>query len=174
MNKLERDFNGILEKYGHSILLLHSDKKTYCSCYDRLTGSVDRNCPYCFGMGTIPSIEKHLVRDIDSRPPESLPYIANQQQFGEMAVAGRSYFFKNNVNLIEGDLIIEVDWQGDFPIYTGRGIYKISHIDPARFENGKITYYKAYVKDQPIKKTIRGFKIVQQANGVGYQMAEKR
>lgn len=174
MNSLEKQFNDILEVYGHDMLLLHSDKKTVCTCFDKLTGSSDRYCPFCFGMGTVPVIEKHRVRDMDMKIPDSMPYIANQQLFGEMAVTARAYFFKKDVTIKENDLIIDVDWQGQTPVYVDGGIYEVSHIDPQRFINGEITFQKVYVKDQPIKKSIRGFKIVQQAGRVLYQLAERR
>ena len=171
MNHLEQEFNNILKTYGHPVLLLHSDKKTVCTCYNRITGSADKDCPYCFGMAYVPIIEKHLTRDVDMRVPESLPYIASQQLFGDMAVATRAYYFKKDVVVKEYDLIIDVEWDGLTPIYRGGGIYEVSHIDPQRYLNGQITFQKVYVKDQPIKKTIRGFKIVQQAGKVLYQIA---
>lgn len=171
MNHLEQEFNNILKTYGHSVLLLHSDKKTVCTCYDKRTASADKDCPYCFGMGHVPIIQKHLTRDIDMRVPESLPYIASQQLFGDMAVATRGYYFKKDVVVKEYDLIIDVEWNGQVPVYRGGGIYEVSHIDPQRYLNGEITFQKVYVKDQPIKKTIRGFKIVQQAGQVLYQIA---
>lgn len=174
MNSLERDFNRIIEVYGHDILLLHSDKKTKCTCFDEITGSSDRSCPFCFGMGTVPVIEKHRVRDQDMQVPDTLPYIASQQLFGDMAVASRSYFFKKDVVIKVDDLLIDVEWNGNLPVYTDGGIYEVSHIDPQRFINGELTFQKVYVKDQPIKKSIRGFKIVQQAGKVLYQLAERR
>lgn len=174
MNSLEANFNKIIETYGHDILLLHSDKKTICSCFDKITGSAKRDCPFCFGMGTIPVIERHKIRDIDMRVPESLPYIASQQLFGDMAVAARAYFFKKDVVVKEEDLIIDVEWDGIKPVYKGGGIYIVSHIDPQRFIGGAITFQKVYVKDQPIKKEIRGFKIVEQAGKTMYQLAERR
>lgn len=169
MNSLEKSFNGILDKYGHSILLVHTDKKTTCSCFNKLTGMAQKSCPVCFGLGTVPVIKKEITRDMDVQVPMSLPFIQNQYGFGDMAIPARSYFFKKHVELKEDDLIVEVEWNGEQPVYTGSGIYEIAHIDPQRFINGELTFLKVYVKDQPVKKKIRGINIVNKAGEITYQ-----
>ena len=77
MNHLEQEFNNILKTYGHSVLLLHSDKKTVCACYDRRTASADKDCPYCH-LGAM----KSMIQEIEivpmvldnSPPPEIIHY----------------------------------------------------------------------------------------------------
>lgn len=172
--KLKRDFENIIEKYGHDILLLRSDKKTMCTCYNPVTGSIKSDCPYCFGMGSVPVIEKHKVREQDMRVPETLPYLPDTQLFGEMAVATRAYFMRMDSHPNPHDIIVDVDWNGQIPIYSGRGIYEISHIDAKRFENGEFVFQKVYVKDDPIEKHIRGIKIVEQAGKILYQLEADR
>lgn len=168
--KLKRDFENIISKYGHDILLLRSDRKTTCTCYNSLTGSIRSDCPYCFGMGTVPVIEKHKVREQDMRVPETLPYLPDSQLFGEMAVATRAYFMRMDAEPHVHDVILDVDWDGNTPIYSGRGLYEISHIDAKRFENGAFVFQKIYVKDDPIGKNIRAIKIVEQAGKTFYQL----
>lgn len=172
MQSAEREFNLILQDYGHPVLLLRQTTKIRCSCYDAVTQTADRKCPYCFGLGTVPVAEKHLTRDVDMRIPDSLPYIGNMQLFGELAVGARSYFFKKDVKVKENDLIIDVEWNGNLPIYTGGYILEVSHIDPQRFRNGEIAFQKVYVKDQPVQKSIRGFKIIQAFGATSFQIAE--
>lgn len=172
MQSAEREFNLILENYGHAILLLRQTTKVRCSCYDALTQAADRACPYCFGLGAVPVAEKHLTRDVDLGSLNSLPYISNQQLYGELAVGSRSYFFKKDVKVKESDLIIDVTWNGNQPVYTGGYILEVSHIDPQRFLNGEIAFQKVYVKDQPVQKSIRGFKIIQAYGATSFQVAE--
>lgn len=175
MKSLLEEFNQIIDVYGYDILLLRNNKKRKCmNCWDEKTQSADRSCPFCFGMGTIPTIEKHSVRDMDLKAPDTLPLLAAQQQFGELAITGRAYFFKRNETIAEHDLIIDVDWDGETPVYNRKGIYEISHIDPQRFEKGEEIFKKVYVKDTPINKSIRGFKIVEEAGNIFYEMAENR
>ena len=126
---LRKEFDAILHQYGHYVLIVRTDRQTTCTCYNPTTGSVSKTCPYCFGLGTIPIIEKHITREKDLNVPETLPYLSTQQLFGEMAIATRGYFFKPEVVIQPHDLIIDVDWNGAQPIYSGRGLYEVSHVD---------------------------------------------
>lgn len=166
--KLKRDFERILERYGHDILLVRSDRQMGCTCYQPLTGATDSDCPLCFGLGTIPVIEKHRVREQDMNVPETLPYLASTQLFGEMAVATRAYYFRMDAQPRPHDLILDVDWQGRQPVYTGRGLHEVSHVDAKRFENGDFVYQKVYVKDNPVQKEVRAIRIIERAGQTLY------
>lgn len=171
MQSLEIEFNRILSQYGNAVIVLRQNSKTKCSCYDEVMQSASRDCPYCFGLGVVPIAEKHLTRDMDVKVPDSLPYIGTQQLYGEMAVPGRAYFFKKDVAIRTNDLIVDVVWEGGRPVYTGNGIYQVSHVDPQRFERGEIVFQKVYVKDQPVQKELRGIKIVERFGQMFYQLA---
>ncbi|MFS1019741.1 MULTISPECIES: hypothetical protein [Enterococcus] len=171
---LKNKYKEIISKYGYDILLLQQNKKRRCSCYDEKTQSADRRCPFCYGLGYVSTITRQKIRDIDSGVPVTLPLITATNTYGGLSVATRAYYFLPEATLTENDLIIDVEWQGDTPIYTGKGIYQIAHIDPQRFEGGELIFNKAYVKDTPINKQIRGFKIVQDNNKVFYELSEER
>ena len=173
MNLLSK-YNQIIEKYGYDVLLVRQDKQRHCSCFDEKTQSASRACPFCYGVGYVTKIEKHKVRDLDTGLPMSLPLLPTGSNFGVMSITSRAYFFKREVEIQENDLIIDVSWNGDIPVYTGNGIYQISHIDPQRFEEGELIFQKVYVKDTPINKKIRGFKIVEDAGKIFYEMAEEK
>ena len=172
MQNIEKEFNGILKQYGHNVLVLRKNTKTRCICYDPLLQASDRDCPYCFGMGVVPIAEKHLIRDMDMKVPDTLPYIASQQLYGKLAVSSRSYFFKKDAKIAIEDLIIDVDWIGNQPVYKDGGIYEISHIDPQRFLNGEVVFQKVYVKDQPVEKAIRAIRIMESFGDRFFQIAE--
>lgn len=172
---LLKKFEGILEQYGYNVLVLHKDKKTSCTCFDEKTQSADRLCPFCFGLGSVPVITKETIRELDSSVPMTLPLITQTNAYGALAVATRAYFFKREAKIGEQDLIIDVSWQGNLPVYENKGIYEINHIDPQRFLKGELIFQKAYVKDTPINKKIRGFKVVETAHGqLRYFMAEEK
>ncbi|MEI4281681.1 hypothetical protein [Tetragenococcus halophilus] len=168
---LSQSFNNILDEYGYNILLVSQNKKKHCSCWDEKTQSADRKCPFCYGLGFVPVIQRHLVRDMDSS--DSSSYFGTQGNIiGDMVISKRFYFFKNNVKVQENDLIVDVDWAGEKPVYKDRGIYQVSHIDPQRFKHGELIFQKVHVKDNPIYKHIRGIKIVENAGKIFYQLAE--
>lgn len=172
MKSLLAEFNDIIDKYGYEVLLIKQNQNKRCSCYDAKTQSADRECPFCYGLGYLPIIEKHRIREIDTGVPQTLPLLPTSQLYGDLSIPARAYFFRNNVTVTPNDLIMDVDWEGDIPVYTNKGIYEVSHVDPAKFEDGELIFYKAYVKDQPIDKKIRGFRIVQEAGKILYEMSE--
>lgn len=168
---LKNEFDNILKQYGHHVLLI-SQTNIRCICYNDLTGSTDRNCPYCFGMGYIPKITKEITREEDSNISSSLSMIADFQTFGEMNVPGRYYFFKNDVEVKENDLILDVDWRGNRPIHVGRPLLKVSHVDRKRFINGEVVFQKVYTKNQPILRDIRAINIINKHNKTYYYLSE--
>lgn len=165
MDSLKQEFHEILKQYGYPVLLVRQQKEVRCSCYDEKTQSVDRECPMCFGLGHVPIVEKHTVREVDMTVPQTMPMISQAQNFGEIAVPTRSYFFLPEAKLMEQDLIVDVGWVGEIPVIKKGKIWEISHIDPARFEKGELIFKKVYVKAEPVEMKIRGFHI-REVNGV--------
>lgn len=172
MNNLEITFQKIMREYGHDVLVVHNDINEICSCYDPVTSSPSRNCPYCFGTGKVSQIKKYRTRYVDASVPESNVFLNTPQDYGPISVGAKTYFFYKDKKLKVGDLIVEVEWDSSKPLYNDDAIYEISHIEKIRYLNGKVVYYRAYVKEQPINKEIRGIQIVSRAGDVQYQLAE--
>lgn len=174
MNKLEEKFQYIMKEFGHDVLVLHNDKNEVCSCYDPVTGSINSKCPYCFGIGHVPQIKKYRTRYKDARIPQSNAFMMTNEPFGEMSVDAKVYYFYKDKVLKEGDLIIEVDWEDDRPVYKGRGVRQVAHVDPLRYIGGEINHYRVYVKGEPIDMEIRGIQIVRRAGQIEYILAENK
>lgn len=193
MNKLEETMSHILTNYGHDVLVVHVNSKEKCSCYDPATGSpntrvitnadgkkvrkpipkAQQPCPYCFGTGTVPQIKKYRTRYKDARIPQSNAFMEQLMPFGGISVDAKVYYFDKHVKITEKDLIVEVDWKGDRPIYNGGGIFEVAHVDPLRYIGGEINHYRVYTKGKPINKSIRAIRIVKRANEIYYELAEK-
>ncbi len=172
MDLLANEFQAILKKYGHYVLLVHSDQQQRCSCWTPTSQSANRTCPYCFGLGYVPVIEKHLVRSQTTTSTAQVATLPVNQRFGQLIVPSEAYFFDPRVVVAAQDLIVEVEWQGDLPVYRNKGVFEVANVDHQRFENGEIIFNKVYVKDQPIQKRIRGITIVESAGKITYQLAE--
>ena len=172
---LRKEFEEILSVYGYPVLVVRSEKKLRCSCWNEKRQEADRECPVCFGLGWNNVVEKHTTRESDTSVPETLALIAREGKFGGMSVPGRLYYFNHKIRFMPGDLIVDVEWtdQGK-PYYTGKGVYEISHIDPARFERGQLIYNSVYCKDQPVEKNIRGIRIANVNGIVNYEIASER
>lgn len=163
---LRYEFDEILAQYGSNCLLVRDEQKLRCSCWNEKTQEAERDCPVCFGLGWTAFVEKHTVRSQDTSVPESLAFLGQGVSLGEMAVPGRQYYMRYNASVSPGDLIVEVEWSDSGkPLWTGKGIYEVSHVSDQRFERGEIVFKVVYCKDQPVEKQVRGVRIVN-ANGI--------
>lgn len=163
MHEVEREFRQIIENYGHFVLLAHYDRevKGRCTvCGDKITGSFDDDCKNCFGTGRSMIVDKIQVREEDSNITSSLSDISRFQAFGEVARPGRFYFMNKEVNIKEHDLILDVDWQGEMPIYTYRRLSEVSHVDVKRLERGVPIFQKVYTISDPFNNYMRARTIV--------------
>lgn len=172
---LREEFDEILREYGFNVLVVKSDKKLRCSCWDEKRQEADRECPVCFGKGWVPVVEKHTVRSMDTSVPETLTMLGQDTpKIGSVAIPGRLYFTRYNIRLAPTDLIVEVDWtDSGKPIYNGGGIYEVSHVDPKRFNQGRLIYHRTFVKDEPVEKKIRGIRITNTNGIMNYEIMEE-
>lgn len=167
---LRKDFEGILRDLGHNILLVRQDAKLRCSCWNEKNQESSRECPVCFGLGVVPVIEKHTIRDTVLTVTESLARVNSDAPFGEMGVPSRIYYFNHNARVRTQDLIVEVEWSpSGKPIYQGGPVWEVGYVDELRFFDGEIVYKKVAVRDTPIEKAIRGVRI---ANSKGIKNYE--
>ena len=164
---LRQEFDDILETYGHNVLIVRSDRTLRCTCWNEKTQDADRECPICFGKGWVPVIEKHTVRTQDTDNETALPAQGQgASKIGDVATPGRLYFARYNMVIRSTDLIVDVDWsETGRPIYNGGGIYEVSHVEPMRFDRGRVIFQNVYVRDEPVEKIIRGINIVN-TNGI--------
>lgn len=169
---LREEFDQIIRTYGYNVLVIKQEKKLRCSCWNEKRQEADRECPVCMGIGWNLEVQKHTIRGMDTSVPETYAFMKKTSDFGGLSVPGRQYFFRYNADITQGDLIVDVEWNGEKPVYKNGGIYEISHVTPNRFEKGELIYYSVFVKDQPVEKTIRGIRLVQ-INGItNYEIAE--
>lgn len=163
---LKDQFNDILRDYGHNVLVVKQGRQLRCSCWNEVNKEVTRTCPVCFGLGTVPTIEKHTTRTQMLGLPEGFPRALVNEPFGQMVVPGKHFYFKHDIGLKVKDLIVEVDWSPTGkPIYVGGDILEINFIDPKRFETGQVAYVKVYCKGEPVRSDVRGIRIAS-ANGI--------
>ena len=114
MNIVEKDFLHILKNYGHDVLVVHAEKKERCeyffpggrSCYNSVTGSADRSCPICYGLGYIPKVRKYRTRERALSINERRPTSQGSLSFGELAIENNVYYFYKDVPIREQDIII--------------------------------------------------------------------
>jgi hypothetical protein len=163
---LRFEFDQILAQYGHDCLLVRTDTKTRCSCWNEKKQESDRNCPICFGISWVPIVEKHTVRNMQTGLTQQDP------MFGNLDVVLPTYWFRNNANIAKQNLIVEVDWSpSGKPVYNGGNIFQVQNIDKKMFEGGQVIFQRVTCKDQPINKHIRGIRIANVNGIIKYEIA---
>ena len=170
-------FNSILDKYGYPVLVVRSDRKIRCSCWNEKTQEADRTCPACFGLGWNPKVEKHQARAQDTASAMSSiggqAKAITQTPIGEIVGLPRQWFMRTDIKLQRKDLIVDVEWDASGkPVYAGGGIYEVNHIDETmKFANGEQVYKLVFTMDTPVQKNIRGIRIVEVQGIVNYELA---
>lgn len=143
---LRLEFDRTLEDYGHYILLIRQNKKL------KIPKSYDNN----LGLGYAYTIEKHICRSETASIPETLPRMSRGEMPGAMAIASRMFFLKHDVRPSKGDLIVETEWVEGKPLIDKySGIYEINYPEPFRGSKGRIEYFRAACKLDPIEATLR-------------------
>jgi len=169
---LRYEFDKIIETYGYPVLVVRQSKKLRCSCWNEKTQEADRACPACFGLGWNPIVEKHEARGEDTSVPETLGRLTQSGTFGNIGVHSRKWFMRPEAEVVSKDYVVDVEWKNGRPVYTGKGIYEISHVDETmKYEETEMIYKIAYCKDTPVQKNIRGIRIVEVQGIINYELA---
>lgn len=138
------EFNNMINSNGHYILIVHSNKKMRCSCYNDTTHESSHTCPICFGVGYALVTERVLCREKNLTMAESLPKALKTYEYGDNTVAGRAFYLKYNTNIEPKDLIISCSFdRRNLPLLSDYSIYEVSYVERYRGEGGKIEYIKA-------------------------------
>jgi len=164
---LAREFKKILEDFGHDVLVIKQDKKLYCSCYNEVTQEASRDCPLCLGLGWTFTAERHTTRSEDATGATQLIKLMKNSHIGNVVSGDRKYFFLPNMNAIEKDLIVEVEWDKfGKPTYKDGGIWSVTTIDKnLNLGAGKDVYKVYYASETPVRSKIRGIRI-SEINGI--------
>lgn len=161
MSDLRVEFEKVLHKYGHYVLLVRQNKKV------PLPKSYTANLGLSYGY----TIEKHLCRSQTASIPETLPRMVKGQIAGEVSVSSKMFYLKHDVFPSRGDLIIECSWNGNRPIIDEySGIYEINYPEPYRGLGGRIEYFRAACELDPIEATVR----LQTIAGKDYIIVDRR
>jgi hypothetical protein len=103
---------------------------------------------------------------MDTSVPETLALLGETGSLGRMNSPGRQYFMRYDARVATKCLLVEVDWtDSGKPVYNNGAVYEVSHVDDKKFEHGQVVFKKAYCKDEPVNKQIRGIRIAN-VNGI--------
>ncbi|MCW4013579.1 MAG: hypothetical protein NWF07_11395 [Candidatus Bathyarchaeota archaeon] len=169
---IRKDFENVLDLYGHYVLLIRQNTKVRCRCWNESRQEANKKCPNCLGTGYHFTAEKHLCRSDVQAIPETLPRISNSTQAGEFSVDSKMFYMKHTVRPSKGDLICEMEWdENDKPVvdeYTS--IFEVNYPQPYRGDKGRIEYFRVACMVDPIEASIR----LANATGNGYVVIDER
>lgn len=151
MRDLREEFSRVLNDYGYYVLVIHNNKKRRCTCWDDKTREASKNCPYCFGLGYTPIIEKHLCRSKITSTTRSVAKLINMTDYGEVLYPSRCYYFKYNVRLVPEDLVVECEFkENGSPELSDYSIFKVNFTEGLRGDHGRTEYNRAYCDLDPV------------------------
>jgi hypothetical protein len=149
MIDLKYEFDNIIEKYGHPVIVLHKQKNKRCNCVDLLTRSPNKECPVCLGMGFINSAEVTKIRMVSKYSLENFKF----PEIGKTTISQANIFLKSEVRPQKDDLVIQCEFVNGKPVIDEySGIYLIDNVAPLRADGGQIVYFNASVESQVINQ----------------------
>lgn len=157
----------ILAEYGSDVLVLRTDNKNRCSCYNEVNQEVSRECPICLGLGYSFTAERHRIRAENSVAATQMNGALKQEDIGTVITGHRKFYTKPNLLAGERDMIVEVSWDSfGKPIYKEGAMWKITNIDTTqKLGEGKEVFKVYYAAITPVRRKIRGIRI-SELNGI--------
>ena len=149
MIDLKYEFDNIIEKYGHPVIILHKHRNQRCNCVDKMTRSPNASCPVCLGMGYINSAEVTKIRIVSKYSLENFKFT----EVGKTTISQGNMFFRSEVRPQKDDLVIQCEFLDGKPVIDEySGIYLIDNVAPLRADGGQIVYFNASVETQLINQ----------------------
>jgi hypothetical protein len=145
MIDLRKEFDEILEEYGHDVLLQRTDRRVHCKCWNRGTSEADPECLICNGTGWVTRIERIRVRREDASQVITRPNRAQGSPLGKVWASSAVYYMRYSVVPQVGDFIYEVRWRHNQPVKI-LSAYEINDINALRGDRGRVEYYAGYAR----------------------------
>lgn len=143
MDYIKDNFEKIINKHGHNILVKHANKNISCP---NNKNDMDHNtdCSYCYGLNYKYSFYKAKVRRSNNNI-----YRDNKDEKEPISFSAgnKIYYFKTEYDFDEDDFIIEYQ-NNDIEVY------KITSKEPHYGINGNLAFYSSVVVKQTINKEI--------------------
>lgn len=174
MVDLRYEIDKIFDEYGSYALLLRNDKKVRCKCVNELSQAPKDTCQICLGTGYINKAERIRMRSKATSSSETLPKVVNFTNVGNIGIALRQFYIDYTVRPKKQDLLILCDWDGVKPIldeYTE--IYEITNAEPMRGDGGRIEYFIAVAKSDPINMELRFVNLQRNADKLTYYITAR-
>lgn len=175
MDTIRNEFNDLINKHGHRVLLLRSGRERRCSCWNEKTSEASKDCNLCFGLGYTVTVEQHLARAAITSIPETLSRAKKTYDFGSMAAPSRVFYFKRTVKPKVSDLIIDCEFDiRNMPILDNYSVYEIGTVDLLRGEGGDLSFVKTYCGLETINMEIIFRNVRKKGIDVVYDLGVRR
>ena len=169
MVDLRRELASIIEDYGSDYLLIKINKKVKCRCVTEDYGSARADCPVCLGTGFLINAVKVRGRSAFASIPETLPRMITTAEPGKIAIPSKQFYLNHKSKPYRKDLLVICGWDGKKPVFDEyTEIFEINEIDPNRGDGGRIEYFIASAKGDPVNAKIKLANIVKNSQSEYY------
>jgi hypothetical protein len=156
MVDLRKELGDIIRDYGSDYLLIKAKKTIPCKCVVGNHGTARDDCPVCLGTGYLVKAVRVRGRSAIAAIPETLPRMMSNAEPGQVAVPSKQFYLNYKSRPYRKDLIVVCEWDGNVPIIDEYSeIFEVNEVDPNRGDNGRIEYFIASAKGDPINSKVR-------------------
>lgn len=156
MVDLRRELASIIRDYGSDYLLIKINKKVKCKCVTEDYASARSDCPVCLGTGYLVNAVRVRGRVAMASIPETLPRMISTTEPGKIAIPSKQFYLNHKAKPYRRDLIVVCEWQDGKPVFDEyTEIFEVNEIEPTRGDNGRIEYFIASAKGDPINARLK-------------------
>lgn len=142
MGYIKQNFENLINRHGHKVLIKHTNKKQ--SCPRSLDEDHDTNCPQCYGLDYKYNYYIAEVRKTDGGIQPGEKDSSNPINFSD---EGRTYYFKSEYPINEDDFIIEYK-------NNQLSLFLITNIEPQYGDTGELAFNSVVVREVSINKDV--------------------
>lgn len=142
---IRKEFEELQKEFSLSILLVRTNHKTRCKCYDPLHRDGNRKCRICGGTGKVNTIEK----------VEAIHQNADANSYMKLTEIGLSitntisfYLDRKYVPKVQDQIFITGFDENNCPVDIKKSCIIVS-VQEVRGDSGRIEFYHVYAKYAP-------------------------
>lgn len=145
-----------IEGHGFPVLVIRSDRRVRCYCWDDLKGSARVDCPTCLGTGWAAEVVRKKTIDSVESVPETLAGMSRVPEYANIAIASRAFRFDVDDLFQRGDVVVltQFDPYGR-PSSALMSFYTLSHVTYHYGPSGQIEMQTGYGREDPRENPYR-------------------
>lgn len=139
-----------IERHGFPVLVIRADRRVRCYCWNDLKGSARPDCPTCLGTGWAAEVIRKQTVDAIESVPETLAGMSRTPEYGNIAIASRSFRFDAYDLFRRGDIVVTTQFdQYGRPVSASMAFYVLSHVTYHYGPSGMVEMQTGFGREDP-------------------------